>query len=139
MQDLDCVIDDNFCQSLAPCDSVAKNISAISLTVGGAVFEMKPELYLNQADKRCQFAVHENQLKGSTGNLMLIGDTLLRHLYQVYDFEHETISLGVNKHSASEILMYDAGKRPEDAPKLQVGKIDEMLMSPEQKARFNAE
>jgi len=28
--------------------------------MGGQVFEMKPELYLHQADKRCQFAVAEN-------------------------------------------------------------------------------
>jgi hypothetical protein len=57
-------------------------------------------------------------LKGSSGNLMLIGDLLLRHLYQVYDFEHETISLGINKHSEGEILMYEVGNRPEDAPKI---------------------
>jgi hypothetical protein len=49
---------------------------------------------------------------------MLIGDLLLRHLYQVYDFEHETISLGINKHSEGEILMYEVGNRPEDAPKI---------------------
>jgi len=50
--------------------------------MGGQVFEMKPNLYLNQAEGvRCQFAIHENQMKGSSGNLFLIGDTLLRHLY----------------------------------------------------------
>jgi len=38
-------------------------------------------------------------MKGSTGDLMVIGDLLLRHLYQVYDFEHETIALGLDKHS----------------------------------------
>jgi hypothetical protein len=45
---------------------------------------------------------------------------MLRHLYQVYDFENETISLGVNKHSAGEMWMYYKGQRPEDAPKLQI-------------------
>ena len=49
----------------------------------------------------------------------MIGDTLLRHLYQVYDFENETISFGINKHSEGRLLMFDDGKRPEDAPKLQ--------------------
>lgn len=29
--DLDCVIDDNFCESKAQCDQVAKNITSISL------------------------------------------------------------------------------------------------------------
>lgn len=104
---------------MKPCSEVAKNLSTISIQIGSQVFEMNPILYLNQAENnRCQFAVHENQLKGSSGNLMLIGDLLLRHLYQVYDFEHETISLGINKHSEGEILMYEAGNRPEDAPKI---------------------
>lgn len=101
------------------CAEVAKNISTVGLQLGNQVFEMKPEMYLHQAEgTRCQFAIHENQLKGSTGNLMLVGDLLLRHLYQVYDFEHETIALGVNKHSEGQMLMYDVGSRPEDAPKL---------------------
>jgi hypothetical protein len=45
---------------------------------------------------------------------------MLRHLYQVYDYENETISLGVNTHSQGDILMYERGKRPEDAPKVEV-------------------
>ena len=51
-------------------------------------------------------------MRGGTGNLFVIGDTLLRHLYQVYDFEHETISLGVNKHSMNKIFMYEKGNEP---------------------------
>ena len=81
---------------------------------------MSPGLYLHQAEgKRCQFAIHSNQLKGSTGALVLVGDTLLRHLYQVYDFENETIALGVNKHSENKIFMQDDGKRPANAPFVQ--------------------
>jgi hypothetical protein len=57
-------------------------------------------------------------MKGSSGNLFVIGDTLLQHLYQVYDFEHETISLGVNTHSQGKIQMYPAGKRPEGLARL---------------------
>ena len=69
---------------------------------------------------------------------MLVGDLLLRHLYQVYDFEHETISLGVNKHSAGNMLMYEAGNRPEDAPKIQTASDDHILpMTPEAAARFD--
>lgn len=55
-------------------------------------------------------------MKGSSGNLILVGDTLLRHLYQVYDFENETISLGLNTHSDGKVMMYPAGKRPEEKP-----------------------
>jgi hypothetical protein len=57
-------------------------------------------------------------MKGSSSSLFLIGDIMLRHLYQVYDYEHETISLGVNKHSNGELYMYEKGNRPEDLPKL---------------------
>ena len=143
MPDLDCVIDDNFCQSLAPCDQVAKNISSFSVQLGDEVFEMNPDLFLHQAveetGSRCQFAIHENQMKGSTGDLMVIGDLLLRHLYQVYDFEHETISLGVDKHSEGKLLVYGAGEgRPASAAKLQV--VSEGMstaMDPEIAARFN--
>ena len=60
-------------------------------------------------------------MKGSSGNLFVVGDTLLQHLYQVYDFEHETISLGVNTHSQGKIQMYPAGQRPEGLTKLQMG------------------
>lgn len=57
-------------------------------------------------------------MKGSSGNLYLIGDTLLRHLYQVYDFENESISLGINTHSEGKITMYEAAKPPADHPKI---------------------
>ena len=50
-------------------------------------------------------------MKGSSGNLFLIGDTLLRHLYQVFDYEQETISLGVNTHSKDAIKMYEQGNQ----------------------------
>jgi hypothetical protein len=73
-------------------------------------------------------------MKGSSGNLYLIGDTLLRHLYQVYDFEHETIALGVNTHSDGKISMYDAAKPPSDRPKIQT---EDSKMSIEQNQRFN--
>jgi len=98
--DLDCVTDDNFCQVMTPCDQIAPKLKPIGFQISGQVFELSASQYLHQAEgKRCQFAISNNQMKGSSGNLLLIGDTLLRHLYQVYDFENETISLGINKHS----------------------------------------
>ena len=119
--DLDCVTDDNFCQVMTPCKDIAPKLKPIGFQISGQVFELEPSLYLHQAEgQRCQFAISNNQMKGSSGNLLLIGDTLLRHLYQVYDFENETISLGINKHSSGQILMFPAGERPEDAPKIQM-------------------
>lgn len=131
---LDCVNDDNFCQVMTPCNEIAPKLKPVGIQISEFVFEMKPELYLHQAEgTRCQFAIHQNQMKGSSGNLYLIGDTLLRHLYQVYDFEHETIALGINTHSEGKISMYEASKRPDDGQRAQV----DDGMSMEQKARFN--
>lgn len=82
------------------CSEVEKNLKPVQLQISGQTFEIPPQQYLHQAEgDKCQFAIHENQMKGSSGNLFVVGDTLLQHLYQVYDFEHETISLGVNTHS----------------------------------------
>lgn len=100
---------------MTPCNEVAPKLHPVGIQISDFVFELKPEQYLHQAEgNRCQFAIHTNQMKGSSGNLYLIGDTLLRHLYQVYDFEHETIALGVNTHSEGQVLMYDAAKPPAD-------------------------
>uniref|UniRef100_A0A7S3FSR3 Peptidase A1 domain-containing protein n=1 Tax=Strombidium rassoulzadegani TaxID=1082188 RepID=A0A7S3FSR3_9SPIT len=137
-KELDCVTDDNFCQLMTPCDQVAAQLKPISFQISNQVFELPSEQYLHQAEgKRCQFAIHSNQLKGSSANLILIGDILLRHLYQVYDFENEAISLGLNKHSVGKILMYEAGNRPEDAPKIQLD-LDMVGASSEIQSRFNA-
>lgn len=76
-------------------------------------------------------------MKGSTGDLMVIGDLLLRHLYQVYDFENETISLGLDKHSQNELLVYDEGARPDSAAKLQVTTENLETMDPLVEMRFN--
>ena len=136
VMDLDCITDDNFCQVMTPCSEVQKKLSPIGFQIAGQIFELQPEQYLHQAEgKKCQFAIHSNTLKGSSSNLFLIGDIMLRHLYQVYDFENETISLGVNMHSKGKMLMYQAGHRPEDAPKLQ---IEDESITPVFKAHFES-
>ena len=118
---LDCSTDDNFCQIMTPCDQVAPKLKSLSFQISGQTIELPPNEYLHQAEgTKCQFALHQNELKGSSSSLFLIGDVILRHLYQVYDFEQQTISLGVNKHSANKVLMYQAGKRPESASKVLV-------------------
>lgn len=118
-QNLDCVNDDNFCQVMQPCSEIAPKLKPVGIQLSDYTFELKPELYLHQAEgNRCQFAIHQNQMKGSTGNLYLIGDTLLRHLYQVYDFEHETIALGINTHSEGKISMVETSKEPQTHSKV---------------------
>ena len=121
---------------MTPCDKIQSRIQPLGFQISGQVFEIKPEDYLHQAEgNKCQFAIHQNELKGSTSGLYLIGDIMLRHLYQVYDFEQETISLGVNSHSDGKILMYEAGKRPQDAVKLGTSD-DNILDSVDKKAHF---
>lgn len=118
---VNCIDDDNFCFIMKQCQDFASKLQPIVFQISDVMFELKPSLYLHQAEgDKCQFAVHQNQLKGSSSGLFLIGDIMLRHLYQVYDFEHETISLGVNEHSKGEMWMYSKGQRPEEAPKLQM-------------------
>ena len=55
--------------------------------------------------KKCH-SVGKKEVKAGP-DLMVIGDLLLRHLYQVYDFENQTISLGLDKHSQDKMLMYE--------------------------------
>ena len=73
-------------------------------------------------------------MKGSSGNLYLIGDTLLRHLYQVYDFENESISLGINTHSDGKVNMFEAKNPPADHGKVQT---EDEKMDPTAVQRFN--
>jgi len=67
---------------MTPCKQIEKDLRPIQLQISGQTFELPPSEYLHQAEgDKCQFAVQENQMKGSSGNLFVIGDTLLQHLY----------------------------------------------------------
>jgi len=64
--------------------------------------------------------IHKCRLPGKNKNLFLIGDAFLKHFYSVYDFDRDTVSLGVNMHSKDKVTMYKPGGRDEgkkDAPK----------------------
>ena len=80
------------------------------------VFEINPEQYLYKSShKKCYFVVHKCRLPGKNKNLFLIGDAFLKHFYSVYDFDRDTLSLGVNSHSKDKVSMYKPGSRPADA------------------------
>jgi len=80
------------------------------------VFEINPEQYLYKSShKKCYFVVHKCRLPGKNKNLFLIGDAFLKHFYSVYDFDRDTLSLGVNSHSKDKVSMYKPGSRPQDA------------------------
>ncbi len=80
------------------------------------VFEINPEQYLYKSShKKCYFVIHKCRLPGKNKNLFLIGDAFLKHFYSVYDFDRDTVALGVNAHSEGKVSMYKPGSRPTDA------------------------
>lgn len=81
------------------------------------VFEINPEQYLYKSShKKCYFVIHKCRLPGKNKNLFLIGDAFLKHFYSVYDFDRDTVSLGINMHSKGKVSMYKPGSKPVDAP-----------------------
>lgn len=59
--------------------------------------------------------IHKCRLPGKNKNLFLIGDAFLKHFYSVYDFDRDTVSLGINQHSKGKVNMYKPGQREESA------------------------
>ena len=49
-----------------------------------------------------------------------MGDAFLKHFYSVYDFDKDTLSLGVNMHSNEKVSMYKPGDRPDNLVKAQI-------------------
>ena len=79
------------------------------------IFEINPEQYLYKSDdEKCFFVIHKCRLPGKNKDLFLIGDAFLRHFYSVYDFDNDTVSLGINKHSEGKVNMYKPGDAHED-------------------------
>jgi len=76
------------------------------------VFEINPEQYLYKSShKKCYFVIHKCRLPGKNKNLFLIGDAFLKHFYSVYDFDRDTVSLGINQHSKGKVNMYKPGDK----------------------------
>ena len=82
------------------------------------VFEINPQQYLYKSNhNKCYFVIHKCRLPGKNKNLFLIGDAFLKHFYSVYDFDRDTVSLGINMHSENKVSMYKPGDRPVEKPK----------------------
>ena len=64
--------------------------------------------------------VHKCRLPGKNKNLFLIGDAFLKHFYSVYDFDRDTLSLGVNMHSKNKVSMYKPGTRPSNLAEMPI-------------------
>lgn len=49
----------------------------------------------------------------------------MKHFYSVYDFDRDTLSLGVNMHSKGKVTMYKPGSRPTDeSGKISTAQVD---------------
>lgn len=98
------------------------------------VFEINPEQYLYKSShKKCYFVVHKCRLPGKNKNLFLIGDAFLKHFYSVYDFDKDTVSLGINMHSAGKVSMYKPGTRPDNLVKTMTS-TEDVNVTEEQKS-----
>lgn len=102
------------------CEDIAPKVKPVGFQMSDYVFEINPEQYLYKSShKKCYFVIHKCRLPGKNKNLFLIGDAFLKHFYSVYDFDRDTVSLGVNMHSKDKVTMYKPGGQPDkkDAPK----------------------
>lgn len=68
--------------------------------------------------------MHKCRLPGKNKNLFLIGDAFLKHFYSVYDFDRDTLSLGVNMHSKGKVTMYKPGNRPTKEGEVSVAQVE---------------
>ena len=62
--------------------------------------------------------------------MFLIGDAFLKHFYSVYDFDRDTVSLGINMHSKGKVSMFKPGTRSQQnmvqaEPKLLDPEVDD--------------
>jgi len=97
-QDIICIIERD-------CEQAAKELEPVSLLMSGYRFELKPEAYLMSSEPGwCYVGIEGSGIKGMD-DFYLVGDTFLRHFYSVYNFDDNTIGLGVNKHSKGLVSM----------------------------------
>jgi len=68
---------------------LTKKLKPLGFQMSGKVFEVPPNVYLFQAEGKCQFGIYKNDLGGDSMNMFIIGEPLLQHLYIVYDYENE--------------------------------------------------
>jgi len=115
LPNLDCTSDKTFCHVKESCEDVAPKVKPVGFQMSDYVFEINPEQYLYKSShKKCYFVIHKCRLPGKNKNLFLIGDAFLKHFYSVYDFDRDTVSLGVNMHSKGKVNMYKPGQRSEE-------------------------
>jgi hypothetical protein len=143
LPELDCSSDKTFCHVKENCEDVAPKLKPVGFQMSDYVFEINPEQYLYKSNhQKCYFVIHKCRLPGKNKNLFLIGDAFLKHFYSVYDFDADTISLGINKHSEGKVSMYKPGSRVGSVAKKLVqgeGEQDESLLLTQQPVQIKNE
>ena len=88
------------------CVHFEKLLSNISLIIDNHIFEIMPKGYLlNGQDldpdfvDTCIFGVMPLPSLVGQMKMFLLGDVFLRSFYSVYDFEGQSVKLGVNQHA----------------------------------------
>ena len=94
------------CNSETSCAELEKRFSPVAFQFSGYIFEMNPSQYLQQYDDACVILLHRNLLPPDIRAMYLAGSVFLKNFYSVYDFEQDTLSLGVNKHAEGKVHMY---------------------------------
>ena len=75
-------------------------LSPIGLQMNDYLFEMSPETYLVEAAPGwCMVMIEGNFMPAPYDQMYIAGDTFLAHFYSMYNFDENTISIGINTHS----------------------------------------
>lgn len=123
-----------YCQVNDHCNTFKDKLKPIGLQMSDYVFEINPDQYLlestSKKHKKCYFIIKKCRLPGKNKNLFLVGDTFLKHFYSVYDFDKDTVSLGINQHSQGKVSMFKPGERPDNLVKTQTSE-ENMLQTKE--------
>lgn len=94
------------------CEALEKYFEPITFQIGDSMIELKPKGFLMNVigpdvGMDCLVMVsYSVMVLGTAKHIFLLGDTVLRHIYQVYNYETNTVSLAVNKHSQSIARIY---------------------------------
>lgn len=134
--ELKCTDGGAYCEVKKPCASFKSKLKPLGFQMSDYVFEINPDQYLldsTTGHQKCFFIIKKCRLPGKNKNLFLIGDTFLKHFYSVYDFDKDTVSLGINKHSEGQVSMFKPGERPENLVKTMTQE-DNMLQTKEKPA-----
>ena len=68
---------------------------------------MQPKDYLFDSNgKLCFLKIHRNKLPLGNQGMYLLGALFLQHYYSVFNFDMDTVGLGINKHSEGKVKLY---------------------------------